>query len=159
MLLFIQGSQDGEGAGDQFKYISCYCLSHYKNIPDGTQRAFKYISCYCLSQRRRVRRGGILIQIHLMLLFIKGWRKGRRLARPFKYISCYCLSMWRWTLPRRWWHSNTSHVIVYRRKVHHGCNVRVVFKYISCYCLSDPAPTTRRRCHGIQIHLMLLFIM
>ncbi len=75
--------------------------------------AFKYISCYCLSWESWQKESGLLIQIHLMLLFIVFAMIPFPDTVKFKYISCYCLSVYH--CPFRFSHhdSNTSHVIVY----------------------------------------------
>ena len=121
----------------EFKYISCYCLSFKEPVQVFLSLLFKYISCYCLSRfpaglgsvllhsntshvivylmmsAGLVR--SLLIQIHLMLLFIAQTQIQTAEDAIFKYISCYCLSMGK-----------------YKRGI-----VEEIFKYISCYCLSS----------------------
>ena len=99
-----------------------------------------------------------LIQIHLMLLFIRAAISDILSIIIFKYISCYCLSLPELLSAYRFHHSNTSHVIVYRSCFF--CSIFLLsnsntshvivylkqdlqmltsaneFKYISCYCLS-----------------------
>ena len=55
-----------------------------------------------------------IIQIHLMLLFIRIIHIQPIVLYKFKYISCYCLSK-----------EGVDFTVVWR-----------TFKYISCYCLS-----------------------
>ena len=55
---------------------------------------------------------------------------------PFKYISCYCLSVHALQGYCVYFHSNTSHVIVYHPGSKWNIAKQLVFKYISCYCLS-----------------------
>ena len=121
----------------KFKYISCYCLSLHHLKQTHSLPQFKYISCYCLSRTAIFRYKSIcIIQIHLMLLFIK-----------------FQLHNTVWQL-----HSNTSHVIVYRFWIGFDCG-HCWFKYISCYCLSSKNSERKGGIFWIQIHLMLLFIL
>ena len=81
-----------------------------------------------------------IIQIHLMLLFILHAFQKFIQNPSFKYISCYCLS----DFVRRSWgarrHSNTSHVIVYRRRLviaknavkHSNTSHVIVYLHIVC---------------------------
>ena len=78
----------------EFKYISCYCLSHFTLSFRQPEVVFKYISCYCLSGSYRTLSPDPPIQIHLMLLFILPRQEIRASHRG---------------------DSNTSHVIVYPR--------------------------------------------
>ena len=119
----------------EFKYISCYSLSHsvLSCCRTGTiqihlmllfitvdtrnkhhKLEFKYISCYSLS-------------IHIPML--------RSPLLQFKYISCYSLSFFCILFRLFFLHSNTSHVTLYL----------VPFTLFLFF-------------FRIQIHLMLLFI-
>ena len=162
----------------EFKYISCYCLSCFMRSCWLVICAFKYISCYCLSLWTIYRRFWKPIQIHLMLLFIvPGSGKCRRSSRIQIHLMLLFINP---ADHAKHVHgnSNTSHVIVYHR-AGAGDGIKPAFKYISCYCLSvfDTLeageyldsntshvivyPGALQEFfvgHGIQIHLMLLFI-
>ena len=98
------------------------------------------------------------IQIHLMLLFIFVYISATRHIFSFKYISCYYLSAFRIDCLPSNFNSNTSHVIIYRRRKKQRtadnhiqihlmllfinallclCCTFLTFKYISCYYLSN----------------------
>ena len=142
--------------------------------------AFQYISCYCLSVHSPPRLVGILISIHLMLLFINNETAQVAQEILFQYISCYCLSLQilsRFTLSVRFQYIScyclSRWLVLCRFKslisIHlmllfickgwenaRGCKI---FQYISCYCLSEKVATLLLRKQCISIHLMLLFIM
>ena len=92
----------------------------------------------------------------LLFIFINLWKPP--LNVEFKYISCYYLSMpaIRTTFFQN--HSNTSHVIIYLELVpalahlHSHSNTSHVIIYLAPMTFCNKA-------FGIQIHLMLLFIM
>ena len=114
MLLFIYPPGLFFHALKSFQYISCYCLSEFRNILERTMLRFQYISCYCLShtpsflflqgynfntshvtvylQHLPQVLLSMLISIHLMLLFIGFNKEGIMRLCKFQYISCYCLS-------------------------------------------------------------------
>ena len=167
----------------QIKYLKCFNTSHVTLYQCGyvlatTVHGFQYISCYSLSKERKTRLTipvsfntshvtlypggiqrsdyGLIVSIHLMLLFIFVKCASDAVMRTFQYISCYSLSTcWK------------------------PCISEVKFQYISCYSLS----TKKRklvislRCFNtshvtlylltlsllealghVSIHLMLLFI-
>ena len=157
MLLFITPTIKGASRIEIFKYISCYCLSVLHRQGIGSVIQFKYISCYCLSGSVIHDTIQVLIQIHLMLLFIVPSSCKLPPIRQFKYISCYCLSAAEAAHPSTFTDSNTSHVIVYLSRSPPSQTLSVIqihlmllfiglftvfiekeskFKYISCYCLS-----------------------
>ena len=119
-----------------FQYISCYCLSE-QNL----HRRFRkwnfntsHVTVYLYSRGKE--QSGILISIHLMLLFISQILHNTGCPVKFQYISCYCLSVSDESELSDVSHFNTSHVTVY-------------------HCV-------RRFCKSrkqISIHLMLLFIL
>ena len=103
----------------QIKYLKCFNTSHVTLYQCGyvlatTVHGFQYISCYSLSKERKTRLTipvsfntshvtlypggiqrsdyGLIVSIHLMLLFIEsGYEKGYEKGQ-FQYISCYSLS-------------------------------------------------------------------
>ena len=77
---------------------------------------------------------GILVSIHLMLLFISGGLKWVFLVMGF----------------------NTSHVTLYQGRSRKR-GKEIPFQYISCYSLSRPCGVVVSK-YGVSIHLMLLFI-
>ena len=77
----------------------------------------------------------ILIQIHLMFLFI---------FALFVVVALFV-------------DSNTSYVLVYLYRKSMESVSNILFKYILCSCLS-PASFSRLNATSIQIHLMFLFI-
>ena len=74
---------------------------------------FKYISCYCLSHRITARYLSISYSNTSHVIVYRSVRCKAFCYRTFKYISCYCLSSPRAKPWARSWYSNTSHVIVY----------------------------------------------
>ena len=91
-----------------------------------------------------------------MFLFIQAGTQEYPSMVLFKYISCSYLSREILTYRYIKGNSNTSHVLIYRRK-EKGKEVNAEFKYISCSYLSTGGS---RYCKAslIQIHLMFLFI-
>ena len=55
---------------DKFQYISCCCLSEWRDLSVTYIYGFQYISCCCLSRTRSPEKSRQSISIHLMLLFI-----------------------------------------------------------------------------------------
>ena len=120
---------------NKFQYISCYSLSWYKTVYYPETITFQYISCYSLSPRKNSLSMGLVVSIHLMLLFIIGGNNIDLLISSFQYISCYSLS-----------------ILV---SAHMGA--RTGFQYISCYSLSKYCIQKLLQTE-VSIHLMLLFI-
>ena len=115
MLLFIGQGSVFHGTAQSFKYISCYCLSIFRQHSGVISMGFKYISCYCLSHRRNRRPcSGFSFKYISCYCLSQTPECRKQIAEIFKYISCYCLS-------------------------HSGLQISCCsqFKYISCYCLSD----------------------
>ena len=97
--------------------------------------AFQYISCYCLSVHSPPRLVGILISIHLMLLFIE---------QVLLKSSMIC-------------HFNTSHVTVYHRQENdRSSSFRISIHLMLLFILLVFLRLLSRK--QISIHLMLLFI-
>ena len=157
MLLFIQSSICTQYRRVGFKYISCYCLSRPSRTSNRRRiiqihlmllfiqqlalvswllSGFKYISCYCLSKEnvlvpnpvnhsntshvivyrthRTPQRAACDIQIHLMLLFIlpRFGIAGKKLNSNTSHVIVYLRRIkLKGGIPDN---SNTSHVIVYR---------------------------------------------
>ena len=122
--------------GNQFQYISCYCLSLFCKVHGRIRIYFNtsHVTVYLLSLPCVY--SSTHISIHLMLLFI-GWQQSiRNDSKKFQYISCYCLSFLL--------HSESDsflisiHLMLLFIDVAVSLNVPVKwFQYISCYCLSD----------------------
>ena len=138
MLLFI-GIDSLETLNEfLFQYISCYSLSRFAVIFKQDSYMFQYISCYSLSDRHQDLRifhagfntshvtlyqmlssekpCGMIVSIHLMLLFINGTQINQSPTISFQYISCYSLSHSEQCLSRSVSRFNTSHVTLYQRR-------------------------------------------
>ena len=98
--------------------------------------AFQYISCYCLSVHSPPRLVGILISIHLMLLFIVLAHTQKLKGANFNtsHVTVYRGATITRTQSGKYF--NTSHVTVYRIPDTDEA-FEMVFQYISCYCLSN----------------------
>ena len=152
----------------------------YLEDVESEQRAqeFKYISCYCLSKGYGPERWCNANSNTSHVIVYRKRHCGAEQEGLFKYISCYCLSEKRSSRFARKNYSNTSHVIVYLRRppdryrwsciqIHlmllfisfrlYTVKPVIKFKYISCYCLSEYQGCQDPELQ-IQIHLMLLFI-
>ena len=156
MLLFIV-NEDGTFVCEwAFQYISCYSLSilpllletveisfntsHvtlYQEIPQESVpcRVFQYISCYSLSDSCKRSIKGILVSIHLMLLFIARRRNNHAISGSFQYISCYSLS---------------PHLR--RQSIHPFVSIHLMLLFIKHPVCCKQIETR------VSIHLMLLFI-
>ena len=97
---------------------------------------FKYISCYYLSQLCHAACPCLL---------------------KFKYISCYYLSSCTFLPLGTYFHSNTSHVIIYRLSELIVCP-RILIKIHLMLLFIEPFNVYNTKRNQIQIHLMLLFI-
>ena len=83
----------GKGELQEFKYISCYCLSLLFRLQCGIIPGFKYISCYCLSDHFRRERLPLAVFKYISCYCLSSDQLGDLIhRREFKYISCYCLS-------------------------------------------------------------------
>ncbi len=155
MLLFIPTYYAGGQFGEEFQYISCYCLS---------------ISWH-------IRKNNVKISIHLMLLFILRPLLPTSFGNyfntshvtvyllplhhlvyvySFQYISCYCLSRTS-CYTRRNILISIHLMLLFITTFCTFSYIFTLFQYISCYCLSHEQGV-RHKNIKISIHLMLLFI-
>ena len=119
MLLFIQSNPFRRGRHTKFKYISCYCLSRPLLFPSLSQQDSNTSHVIVYRIPYRAKSFPVIIQIHLMLLFIGTAEHIDRETFQFKYISCYCLSSIAPWVSSMSANSNTSHVIVYPTLTRH----------------------------------------
>ncbi len=98
---------------NKFQYISCYSLSWYKTVYYPETITFQYISCYSLSPRKNSLSMGLVVSIHLMLLFIVLHVLKCSTLFWFQYISCYSLSTEMENFMLILFSFNTSHVTLY----------------------------------------------
>ena len=140
----------------QFQYISCSYLSITYLHQSVRKPEFQYISCSYLSRGSNgwwLRR----LSIHLMFLFIQGFKWAGWLRRHFNtsHVLIYPLVLGCVGIILA--NFNTSHVLIYLDLLLTRLMLTITFQYISCSYLSTTTstctlPTT------ISIHLMFLFI-
>ena len=96
-----------------FQYISCYCLSRWKENTMQNKWISIHLMLLFISRWMVLCRFESLISIHLMLLFISRDFEQCGVSYEFQYISCYCLSRRHLEKTLQQLHFNTSHVTVY----------------------------------------------
>ncbi len=119
---------------------------------------FKYISCSYLSHYLWRKWHLLIIQIHLMFLFIVCLLiiNLRDMDSNTSHVLIYQEKEKEDLHKPK--HSNTSHVLIYRQAIFKAVNVANGFKYISCSYLSRQNYLHNKCTFHIQIHLMFLFI-
>ena len=137
MFLFILNELSKEEILSGFKYISCSYLSSHSSLGSLKVTSFKYISCSYLSYSLPFRTGSSAIQIHLMFLFISALHSGGVVAVNHSNTSHVLIYPKKISsgrmLPQD---SNTSHVLIYLKGIDVSYHNGIIFKYISCSYLS-----------------------
>ena len=141
----------------RFKYISCSYLSDMKNGAGVYERHSN--TSHVLIYRKGAGAGRLylLIQIHLMFLFIMFANPENNGEMIFKYISCSYLSKTRMAASIANEYSNTSHVLIYRETKSTELGIQVIQIHLMFLFIRKGV---RDACKNflIQIHLMFLFI-
>ena len=135
MLLFILNEAQNKYNAALFKYISCYSLSAREGSISAliTNSNTSHVTLYQIQFDRGTEL--LLIQIHLMLLFIVSDLLHRCSDQHSNtsHVTLYHHEEYFGSPAGRY--SNTSHVTLYP-EVSMNCQIARIFKYISCYSLS-----------------------